>query len=56
MLFKNLKTGNLIEPKDAVTAEMMERSGNYESYKPQPGASKPEAPKPAKKPARKQAE
>ena len=52
MLFKNLKTGNLVEPKDAATAEMMERSQNYEAVTAKAAASEPEAPKPTKKPAK----
>ena len=52
MLFKNLKTGNFVQPKDAATAEMMERSQNYETVKPQAAASEPEAPKQTKKPAK----
>lgn len=55
MLFKNLKTGNFVEPKDAATAEMMERSPNYEAVTAKAAAATvpaPEAPKPTKKPAK----
>lgn len=52
MLFKNLKTGNFVEPKDAATAEMMERSPFYEAVTAKATVPAPEAPKPTKKPAK----
>lgn len=53
MLFKNLKSGNFVEVKDASTVEMMEASPNYEKITVKAAAPAPEAPKPAKKPAAK---
>lgn len=53
MLFKNLKTGNLVSPKNTVTADMMKRSANYELIcsKPAEAVDEKEAlrPKTAKK-------
>ena len=55
MLFKNLKSGNFVEAKDAATIEMMEKSPIYEEAKtaiPVP-APVTETAKPVKKPATK---
>lgn len=41
MLFKNLKTGNLVAPKDAESAEMMARSPIYEEVKAKAPEKKP---------------
>ena len=36
MMFKNLKSGNLIEVSDEKTARMMQESPNYEAVIPKP--------------------
>ena len=53
MLFKNLKSGNLVEAADATTIELMEASPNYEAVAPTAPAASPE---PAAKPAKKKGE
>lgn len=52
MLFKNLKSGNFVEVKDASTIEMMEASPNYEKAAVQTPVLTSEAPKQTKKPAK----
>lgn len=50
MLFRNLRSGNLVEANDPDTVSMMDRSPNYEAYKPSAAPAAPalaEAPKPA---------
>ena len=49
MLFKNLKSGNLVEAKDDATIGTMKASPNYEEVKPTIVAPAAEASKPAKK-------
>lgn len=52
MLFKNLKSGNLVEAKDSSTVELMKESPIYEAvFAPTPVLA-PEAAKPVKKSAR----
>lgn len=52
MLFKNLKSGNFIEAKDASTIEMMEASPIYEVVKTKAPAPAPEPEKPVRKSTR----
>lgn len=52
MLFKNLKSGNLVEAKDSGTIELMTDSPYYEAVVAPASAPAPEAEKPAKKTAR----
>ena len=57
MLFRNLKTGNLVEAKHPGTVDIMRQSPLYEEYTPKPaaakraGATQPAAKSPAKRPA-----
>lgn len=51
MLFKNLKSGNLVEATDKTTIELMELSPIYEVVKPVIPAAKPAKKKGEAKPA-----
>ena len=56
MVFRNLRTGRLVSANNPDTIEMMQGSGTYEAYVPQPAPEPAPAPKPkpaAKKPAAK---
>ena len=52
MLFKNLKSGNLVEAKDSSTIELMTESPCYEAVVASAPVTAPKAEKPAKKIAR----
>lgn len=50
MLFKNLRSGNLVEATDPDTVAMMDRSPNYEAVtRTAPAAAEAPKPAPAKK-------
>ncbi len=49
MLFKNLKSGNLIEAKESSVIEMMKGSPLYEAVEARSEVPAPEEPKPLKK-------
>lgn len=51
MVFRNLRTGRLVSANNPDTIEMMQGSGTYEAYVPQPAPEPAPAPKP--KPAKK---